>query len=281
MSSVRQPLRPVAWRSAGGQGVSAPDRRRRAGQLVGLGVVVALLVTGFGLLLRGGTPSQAGPQLAPVAAPDRVVSPATSIPSATGVVPARCASRPGVPVRVTVDGKLADHTPVESHPLDNGSLYVPQDPKVASWLAYPDVGPGADHGSTVLTSHVNYAGVLGAFGDLTSYRAGQHISVTLADGRTLSYHVVTAASMGFATSDTALEITKSDLDHDPSLNARIFDFDGSWRDGGGLPCGRLVIVTCTGQVVHHNYLDNGFIFALPDQQPSAAGAAPTGAEARR
>ena len=164
-----------------------------------------------------------------------------------------------------MDGARAHNTPVEAHGLDNGTLYVPQDPTIASWLDYRDVGPGADHGSAVLTTHVNYAHVLGAFGDLTSYRPGQRIEVALTDGRTLTYHVVPAASMGFATADTALVVDKTQLDRDADLRARIFDFTGAWSDGGGPRCGRLVLVTCTGQVINHNYLDNAFIFALPDR----------------
>jgi hypothetical protein len=164
-----------------------------------------------------------------------------------------------------VDGARARNTPVEAHGLDDdGSLYVPQDPTTAGWLDFPDVGPGADHGSAVLTTHVNYAHVLGAFGDLTAYRPGQHIEVTLADGRALAYHVVTAASMGFPTTDTALVVGKTDLDREPGLRARIFDFTAAWSDDGGPPCGRLVLVTCTGQVIDHEYTDNAFVFALPD-----------------
>jgi hypothetical protein len=154
---------------------------------------------------------------------------------------------------------------VEAHGLEGGTLYVPQDPTVASWLDYPAVGPGADHGSAVLTSHVNYDHVLGAFGDLTAYPAGRHIRITLADGRILGYHVVTAASLGFATVDTALVVSKTELDGDPLLRSRIFDFTGAWSESGGPRCGRLVLVTCTGRVVDHDYLDNAFVFALPDQ----------------
>jgi hypothetical protein len=141
---------------------------------------------------------------------------------------------------------------------------VPQDPTTASWLDYAAVGPGADHGSAVLTTHVNYGHVLGAFGDLTAYRPGQHITVTLADGRTLSYRVVPAAAMGFPTAGTALVVDKALLDHDPALRARIFDFTGAWSQEGGPACGRLVLATCTGRVVDHNYLDNAFVFALPE-----------------
>ena len=170
-----------------------------------------------------------------------------------------------MPARITVDAARAQNTPVEAHALqDDGTLYVPQDPAVASWLDYAAVGPGAAHGSAVLTTHVNYAHVLGAFGDLTTYRPGQHISLVLTDGRTLGYHVVTAASMGFPTTATALVVDKRQLDDDPSLRSRIFDFSGAWSGDGGPPCGRLVLVTCAGAVVNHNYLDNAFVFALPD-----------------
>lgn len=164
-----------------------------------------------------------------------------------------------------MDGARAQDTPVVAHGLEDGTLYVPQDPAVASWLDYRAVGPGAAQGSAVLTSHVNYAHVVGAFGDLPDYRVGQRIRVTLADGRTLAYHVVTAASMGFSTTDTALVVPKTRLDADAALRARIFDFTSSWSENGRSGCGRLVLVTCSGQVIDHNYLDNAFVFALPDQ----------------
>lgn len=238
--------------------------------LVGLGL-------GTFLVWTGGTPSQAGPQLKPVAHPLAAGSEDAFAPSSTRAatpVVGHCTNAPGVPVSITVDGAHAQNTPIEAHPLGysedgktyTGSLYVPTDPTHASWLDYFDVGPGADHGTAVLTSHVNYDHVQGAFGDLTAYKPGQHISVKLADGRTISYHVVTAASMGFATTDTALEVTKDDLDSDPALNRRIFDFTDSWAPPGGPACGRLVIVTCSGTVVDHNYLDNAFVFALPDNR---------------
>jgi hypothetical protein len=70
--------------------------------------------------------------------------------------------------------------------------------------------------------------------------------------------------MGFPTTDTALVVGKTDLDREPGLRARIFDFTGAWSDDGGPPCGRLVLVTCTGQVIDHEYTDNAFVFALPD-----------------
>lgn len=164
-----------------------------------------------------------------------------------------------------MDGARAQDTPVVAHGLEDGSLYVPPDPTVASWLDYPAVGPGADHGSAVLTTHVNYAHVLGAFGDLTGYHPGQRIRLALADGRMLTYHVVTAASMGFPTTDTALVVTKTRLDADARLRARVFDFTSAWSHNGQRRCGRLVLVTCTGRVINHSYLDNAFVFALPDQ----------------
>jgi hypothetical protein len=85
---------------------------------------------------------------------------------ATGAAPTRvpnCADRPGVPIRITVDGARAQNTPVESHaPLEGG-------------------------------------------------------------------------------------------------------FDSAWSHDGKPRCGRLVLVTCAGKLVGHNYLDNAFVCALPDQ----------------
>lgn len=234
---------------------------------------VAALAGGMSLVWLCGAPSQAGPQLAPVAEPLASPSPG---PGASPAGPADCTDRPGVPVRITVEGARAQDTPVEAHPLGDvdggrvyaGSLYVPPDPTHASWLDYADVGPGADHGSAVFTSHVNYGHVVGAFGDLTAYHPGQRITVTLEDGRVLTYRVVPAAAMGFATGATALEVTKQQLDAAPGLAATIFDFDHRWSQDGGPSCGRLVLVTCSGRVIDHNYQDNAFVFAVPD--PGAA-----------
>jgi hypothetical protein len=248
--------------------VSAPERRHRASRLAWLGGAVSLIL-GLTLIVSGRSPSQVGPHLAPVAVPDSAAPSDAATVRATGATPGQgstCADRPGVPVRITVDGARAQNTPVEAHALqDDGTLYVPQDPTVASWLDYAAVGPGAAHGSAVLTTHVNYARVLGAFGDLTTYQPGQRISLVLSDGRTLGYHVVTAASMGFPTTATALVVDKTQLDEDPSLRDRIFDFTGAWSEEGKPPCGRLLLVTCAGRVVDHNYLDNAFVFALPDE----------------
>lgn len=251
-------------------------------QLAWLGAVAALAGV-LSLAWLAGAPSQVGPRLVPVAHPVAAASTAarsTAAPSPAAVV--RCADLPGTPVRITVDGALAQNTPVEAHPLGEvdegrlyrGSLYVPMDPTRASWLDYADTGPGADHGSAVLTSHVNYDHVLGALGDITAYRPGQRIAVTLADGRLLTYHVVPAATMGFATTATALEVTKRQLDVDARLNALVFDFHDSWSEDGGPACGRLVLVTCSGQVVDHDYQDNAFVFALPDRPAPAARRAP-------
>lgn len=239
-------------------------------RLAGLGAVAGLMV-GASLIWLGAAPSQVGPKLAPVASPLPTAVPGRGA-AATTTPSSRCPDDPGVPVSITVDGAHAQNTPVEEHGLGDtedgqvfgGSLYVPPDPTHASWLNYTDVGPGADHGTAVFTSHVNYAHVLGAFADLTTYQPGQRISVTLQDGRTLRYHVVPAASMGFDTPATALEVSKTQLDADPTLNTQIFDFTESWSDNGGPACGRLVLVTCSGQVIDHNYLDNAFVFALPD-----------------
>jgi hypothetical protein len=254
------------WRDAGWD-VPAPERRHRGSRFALLGGV-AVVALGLTLIACGGAPSQAGAQVSPVAVPNEAAAQGPTPVAAAGSTraSARCADAPGVPVRISATGARAQNTPIEAHGLDrDGTLYVPQDPAIASWLDYPAVGPGADHGSAVLTTHVNYAHVLGAFGDLTAYRAGQHIGVTLADGRLLSYHVVPAASMGFDTTATALVLSKAELDHDPSLRARVFDFTGAWAETGGPRCGRLVLVTCTGRVVDHNYLDNAFVFALPDR----------------
>lgn len=239
-----------------------------------------MLAAGAGLVWFGHQPSQLGPTLPAVAASTthqeqapRAASPTPPSGAPPSTSPPTCPDAPGDPVSITVPGMHAQAAPVESHPLgmtDEGrfypdALYVPPDPRKVSWLNYPDVGPGADHGTAVFISHVNYAHVLGAFADLTAYSPGQRITVVLADGRALNYHVVPAATMGFPATGAALVVKKTQLDADPSISRQIYDFDRAWSTDGAPACGRLVLVTCSGTVINGNYQDNAFVFALPDR----------------
>ena len=109
---------------------------------------------------------------------------------------------PGVPV--AIDIPIASpahpsgvHTRVTSNDMNaDGTLYVPADPRTVSW-AREDAAPGSSHGTTILTSHVNFVIngqlVVGALSDLAWYAQhalGKQITVKMADGRSMAYRIV-------------------------------------------------------------------------------------------
>jgi hypothetical protein len=166
----------------------------------------------------------------------------------------------GVPVQVVIPHPTRNHpdgvtAPVTADPLmANGDLFVPEDPTVLSW-ASQDAPPGAPYGTAIITGHVNYAGVTGAFSDLAQLAAegaGSTFTVVLADGRQLTYQIAGGA-----------EYDKDQLAADPDLRRQIYDQDSAFGTGAG--SGRLVLVSCGGAFDHStgNYEDNVFVFAMP------------------
>ena len=187
-------------------------------------------------------------------APPPAVAAETTAPSSS--VP----DRSGVPVQLVIPFASSNHpdgvtAPVTADPLlPNGDLFVPPDPLTVSW-ASDDAMPGADRGTAILVGHVNFASVVGALSDLAEYATsavGQTFTVTLADGRQLSYRVT-----------GGVQYDKDQLAADPGLRRVIYDQESTFGDGGGT--GRLVLVSCGGAFDHRtgNYEDNVFVFAMP------------------
>jgi hypothetical protein len=232
--------------------------RRSAGLLVSM----ALLVTGGAVMAEWefGTTGSSERLLAasvPSAAAARSPgSPGEAVWSPPG--------GPGVPVRVEIPMATSQHptgvtAPVSSHPLTaSGALFVPPDPAELSWSEV-DAAPAADHGSAIITGHVNYVVngrlVVGALSDLAEYGSrgvGQIVMVDLADGRRLRYRIVGGASYN-----------KDELAARPDLRQTLFDQDSTF--GTTRPSGRLVLVSCGGPYDNStgSYRDNVFLFALP------------------
>jgi hypothetical protein len=231
---------------------------RLAGPLVSF-----VLIVGGGAVLADrefgmtGSSEPPGASLVPSAAAPRAPGAAVKAVPFTPVAP-------GVPVRVEIPMATTNHpngvtAPVSSHPLmESGALFVPPDPHELSWSSV-DAPPGADHGSTIITGHVNYVIkgrlVVGALSDLGQYGSrgvGKILTVDLADGRRLSYRIVGGSS-----------VSKDALAARSDLRQTLFDQDSAF--GGPRPSGRLVLVSCGGPYDNRtgSYRDNVFVFALP------------------
>jgi hypothetical protein len=230
-------------------------------RLAGLLVSVALLIAGGAAIADrefGTTESSerlGGVSLPSAAAARALGTPVTAVPSL---------GAPGVPVRVVIPMATANHPNgvtalVSSHPLmATGALFVPPDPHELSWSS-EDARPGADHGSAIITGHVNYVIkgrlVVGALSDLAEYGSrgvGQIVTVDLAGGRRLRYRIVGGVSY-----------SKDDIAARPDLRQALFDQDSTF--GATRPSGRLVLVSCGGPFDNRtgSYRDNVFVFALP------------------
>lgn len=175
------------------------------------------------------------------------------------------ASKPGVPTAIDIpfaspthpDGV---HSKVGSHNLNaDGTLYVPADPRKVSWAA-EDAAPGSSHGTTILTSHINYVIgghlVVGALSDLAWYSQhaiGKQLTLRLSDGRVLAYRIVAGR-----------EYSKQQLASDPKLRVALYDQRKVYGSGSN-PSGRLLLVSCGGAFDAYTgeYEDNVFLYALP------------------
>jgi hypothetical protein len=177
----------------------------------------------------------------------------------------RHAVRPGVPVAVTIPIRTPAHprgvhAKVTAHPLNpDGTLYVPADPHTVSW-AKEDAPPGSSHGTTILTSHINYVIgghlVIGALSDLAWYAQhaiGRQFTLRLRDGRVFTYRIVAGR-----------EYSKEQLARNPGLRAALYDQSKVYGPAGH-PSGRLLLVSCGGAFDAYTgeYEDNVFLYALP------------------
>jgi hypothetical protein len=174
-------------------------------------------------------------------------------------------SKPGVPVAIDIPIATSTHprgvhAKVTAHKLNaDGSLFVPADPQVVSW-AKEDAAPGSSHGTTILTSHINYVIdghlVVGAMSDLAWYAqhaVGEHLKLTLADGRVLTYRIVAGR-----------EYSKEQLANNPKLRETLYDQSKVYGPPRH-PSGRLLLVSCGGPFDRYTgeYEDNVFLYALP------------------
>ena len=170
-----------------------------------------------------------------------------------------------MPVRIDIPFASSNHpdgvhATIGAHPLNpDRTLFVPPDPADVAW-ASEDARPGADHGTAILVSHVNFVvngrTVPGAFADLAEYgrtAVGKELSLRLAGGRTLRYRIVAAH-----------EYRKDELAAHPSLRGVLYDQSRAYGPADH-PSGRLLLVSCGGPFdpVSGNYEDNVFLYALP------------------
>jgi hypothetical protein len=160
-------------------------------------------------------------------------------------------SNTGVPVSVIVAGHRVK-APVSANRLKpDGSLYVPPNPGAVSWGSQ-QVAPGSEYGTTILVSHINKGGVAGAFSDLADYRAGQIITLVLADGRRMKYAVAAAP----------IEVNKDKVG---ARRQELFDQTHQYGLPGRPKSGRLLLLSCGGVFDNRtgHYESNIFVYALP------------------
>jgi hypothetical protein len=189
-------------------------------------------------------------------------SPSSSRPTTTQPAPIK----PGIPVAIDIPFASSHypdglHAGVTSHPLNaDNTLFVPDDPKTVSW-ANQDAKPGSDHGTIILTSHVNFVIngdlVIGAFADLAEYARysiGKVLTLKLQDGRALKYKVVAGR-----------EYSKDQLAADPTLRVDLYNQTGRYGAHGKPKTSRLLLVSCGGAFDNATgeYEDNVFLYALP------------------
>lgn len=111
-------------------------------------------------------------------------------------VEAPAEARPGTPVSITVHDKAAgiDRTattiPVgHIGPADAATLAPPEDISQIGWY-HASAEPGSDgEGTTVMTGHVNYDGVIGFASLFSHMKAGDEITVTTENGDVHRYRV--------------------------------------------------------------------------------------------
>jgi hypothetical protein len=201
--------------------------------------------------IRGRTSSASTPASVSTSTPDQRSSP----PVATPVIPVAI----DIPISST-HYPQGVHARVMSHPLNaDNSLYVPADPEVLNW-ASNDAAPGADHGTAIITGHVNYVIdghlVIGALADLGEYAKssiGSIITVHAKSGPTLRYRIIAGR-----------EYSKDELAGSPSLRTSLYNQTAVYGPDSH-PTGRLLLVSCGGAFdpATGEYEDNVFLYALP------------------
>jgi Sortase domain len=143
------------------------------------------------------------------------------------------------PTRIVLPNRLSARvSAVGIH--DDGSLVVPDDPRVVGWWTGGSMA-GEAYGSTVLAGHVDSASRgIGVLAALPRVRPGQVIELAAGD-RNARYRVVSARLVP---------------------QARLSRAGGLFRTDGAA---QLVLITCGGPFdpVRHRYADNYIVIARP------------------
>ncbi|WP_226358994.1 class F sortase [Pseudonocardia sp. ICBG601] len=224
---------PVAGDRAGTARRGSPDRRRRAGALrrvtrvlAPLGVLAAtlLLADPAGAPEPGATAVASVPVTAPGSAPGALLPP--------GPAPLVRSE----PVRLRVDRLGLDTEPRPMGLTADRSMEVPADAGTVGW--YTGAPTPGEVGPAVLTAHVDWKGLPGAFADLDTLEPGDEIRVDRADGTSVVFAVRRVGRFPKAEFPTA-EVY-GDLDH-----------------------AGLRLITCGGVFDRsaRSYLDNVVVFA--------------------
>lgn len=223
-------------------------RNRRRGALAGLAAVVAADVAALIWTAQAG---EAAPP-APRARAQQRVAIAPMAPAVTQVrhriSPDRSAG--GAPslgpnsVAIPVQHVLA---PVDTCAIVDGGLEPPLDvSRTCRWAGGAPLTATA--GTTVVAGHINWAGVTGALGNIDRLRAGDAVYTAGADGTITPWRVATVAHR-----------PKTD-----GIDTKAF----VGRDGPR----QLYLITCGGafDASSGNYLDNIYVRAVPQGQPSTS-----------
>lgn len=113
---------------------------------------------------------------------------------------------------------------------DAATLTVPEDIGAVGWYGR-SAPPGVDSGSTVMTSHINYAGVTGYGALFLTLKPGSPITVTTDDGKNWHYVVEQNMSVDKASNDEEKERYKQ------MTSQTVNKMDGK---------NFLVLITCSG-----------------------------------
>jgi len=133
---------------------------------------------------------------------------------------------------------LCERTSEPDCPDGKGSLEVP--PVEHTGWYRPGPEPGED-GAAILAGHVNWKGEAGALGRIGELADGDLVTVVAADGIERNFVV-----------DDVVQIPKAEYQR------RVVPL---LSDRAGGP--KLYLVTCSGRVVNHEYLDNTIVSAHP------------------
>lgn len=191
---------------------------------------VALVVTGVALLAGcgyGGVPAAE----APAVNGDRVPTPVVSVGvPATVSIPALDITDDIVPVGLCPKVVLPQCTSV-------GGLEVPDVTKVGYYTGLPK--PGEDGaGPALLAGHINYGGEVGDFAKIGQLSRGDRVVVTDVAGVTYQFEVYAVVSF-------------------PKVEYE----QRSRKLLGDTGVAEVRLVTCSGKIVGHSYLDNTVVSA--------------------